>query len=60
MSNKIECPECIGSGETYSKTGKIKKCALCKGKGLVDNALAEDYLAFINIIHTDDEFDSTQ
>ncbi len=61
MSTKVECPECLGTGEVAVTFRKIKKCTLCKGKGIVDNALAEDYISSINIINlNDDEFFDNQ
>ena len=60
MSHKVECPSCLGTGENISGTlikQKVKPCLLCKGKGNVPNALAEDYVASINIIQIyDDDF----
>tara|TARA_R110000851_G_scaffold315229_4_gene477588 strand:- start:311 stop:499 length:189 start_codon:yes stop_codon:yes gene_type:complete len=61
MSSKTECPNCLGTGEELQTKQTFRKCALCKGKGEVDNALAEDYITSINIINMhDDEFYNNQ
>jgi len=61
MSNKTECPCCFGSGEEFQTGRKFKECSLCKGKGKVANALAEDYISSINVINIyDDDYYSDQ
>ena len=51
---KLElCPKCIGSKEVMESksSGKgfeYKTCTLCKGKGYVDNVLADDFIFSIS------------
>lgn len=53
MENKVECPVCLGVGETMegrkdSKGFEYKECNLCKGEGVVNKEIEEDYLLFLN------------
>tara|TARA_R110000822_G_scaffold302649_2_gene426957 strand:+ start:14345 stop:14533 length:189 start_codon:yes stop_codon:yes gene_type:complete len=51
------CPQCLGTGEAFTKGDTVKSCLICKGKGEVNADLAEDFISSINVIHIqDDEF----
>lgn len=43
-NNKLECPNCIGSGEEFVKGKYPKACHLCKGEKVVEQAIAEDFI----------------
>lgn len=40
---KVECPNCLGTGETV-KGNRVKICTPCEGKGEMEEELAEDYI----------------
>jgi len=41
---KVPCPQCLGTGETV-KGKRVKSCTPCEGKGVMEEELAEDYVA---------------
>lgn len=49
MSKEVECPCCLGTGQEILSGKHLKVCSLCKGKGIVKSALAEDYISNINV-----------
>lgn len=59
MENKVECPVCLGVGETMegrkdSKGFEYKKCNLCKEKGVVDKEIEEDFILSLDEDQIDD------
>lgn len=45
MEEKEECPNCLGTGEVYSRrTKKGIECNICNGNGEVESIIAEAYL----------------
>jgi len=58
MKNEEICPKCLGGSDVMvsntdeknhnTKGFKYKKCTLCKGKGIVNSELAEDYIFSLN------------
>jgi len=56
---KKDCPKCIGTGEIMegrkdSKGFQYNKCNLCKGEGIVDIDIAEDYILSLDESQIDD------
>ena len=42
MNRLVECPNCLGTGETViNKNQKLKFCKYCNGNGMVDSEIAE-------------------
>jgi len=37
MSEKIQCPECLGEGEIDTIEGGLIPCPLCEGTGKIDD-----------------------
>lgn len=59
MVNKVECPVCLGSktvmeGRKNSKGFEYKECNLCKGEGIVNIDIAEDYILSLDEDQIDD------
>jgi DnaJ-class molecular chaperone len=44
MSNLVECPNCLGSGEEVYKKNYVKTCKYCKGDGMVNEEISESLL----------------
>lgn len=48
MSNNVECPSCLGTGEYMegkkTKGFEYKACKLCNQTGVVDQQIADDYI----------------
>ena len=42
---KVECPNCLSTGEEYDRRRKQSKiCHLCNGEGIVDEIIANAYI----------------
>jgi len=41
---KTECPNCLGSGEEFYKGKYPRPCYICKGAGVVNIEVAQNYL----------------
>lgn len=44
MAVKVDCPNCLGTGETV-KGRRVKECSICEGTGQMEEDLAEDYVS---------------
>ena len=59
MSNKVECPQCVGAKEIMvpkeTKGFKYEKCTLCNGTGEVTSQLASDFIFAMNEDNFDDD-----
>ena len=44
MSKKVECPNCIGTGEEFVKGKYPRLCRTCTGEGTVNEEVAHNYL----------------
>lgn len=44
MSKLVECPNCLGTGETLKKGKFLKKCPYCDGEGMVTDEISESLI----------------
>lgn len=55
MSNKlVECPNCLGTCEELYKGRFPKKCTTCKGDGMVNEDVANNYISSLNYYGDED------
>tara|TARA_R110000772_G_scaffold54130_1_gene123554 strand:- start:66820 stop:66975 length:156 start_codon:yes stop_codon:yes gene_type:complete len=43
MENKVECPNCLGTGEGATRR-VVRKCVICKGGGFVSEDMYHHYI----------------
>lgn len=44
MSQLVECPNCLGTGEELIKGKYMKPCRFCKGEGMLEDEIAESLI----------------
>lgn len=44
MSKLVECPNCLGTGETLKKGKFLKTCPYCSGEGMVPDEISESLI----------------
>lgn len=44
MNKLVDCPECLGTGETLFKGRWAKKCKCCNGNEVTEQDIADSFL----------------
>lgn len=57
MNKLVECPSCLGTGETVYKGKHFKRCVTCAGNGMVEINIAQKFLNDLTHYTKIDEID---